>query len=146
MKGDAQGGPERTRLRQAFVVSQVAFSLVLVIGAGLFVRGLQRAATIDPGFDPHGVELAFVDLSLSGYTEVTGPAFAQQVVERVRGLPGVRDASLSAMMPLGMGRMGLGALSLPGAPPADRGRSKAACRLGGSTPTGTSSSRGTSRR
>ena len=125
MKGDAQGGPERTRLRQVFVVSQVAFSLVLVIGAGLFVRGLQRAATIDPGFDPHGVELASVDLSLSGYTDVTGPAFAQQIVERVRSLPGVRDASLSAMMPLGMGRMGLGALSLPGAPPADPGRSRA---------------------
>ena len=124
MKGDAQGGPERTRLRQAFVVSQVAFSLVLVIGAGLFVRGLQRAATIDPGFDPHGVELASVDLSISGYTDVTGPAFSEQIVERVRSLPGVRDASLSAMMPLGIGRMGLGALSLPGAPPPDAGRSR----------------------
>ena len=42
--------------------------------------------------------------------------FAQQVVERVRALPGVASATVSAMMPLGMGRMGLGGLSLPGAP------------------------------
>jgi predicted permease len=116
LKADAQGGPERLRLRNAFVISQVAFSIVLVIGAGLFVRALQRASSIDPGFDPSGVELAFLDLSLSGYTETTGPAFAQQLIERVRTLPGVRDATMSAMMPLGMSRMGLGDLSLPGAP------------------------------
>jgi len=116
LKTDAQGGPDRVRLRQAFVVGQVALSLVLVVGAGLFVRGLQRAATIDPGFDPHGVELAFLDLSLSGYTDTTGAEFAQRIVERVRALPGVSDATLSAMMPLGLSRMGLGGLSLPGAP------------------------------
>ena len=44
LKSDAQGGPERSRLRHAFVVGQVAFSIVLVVGAGLFVRALQRAA------------------------------------------------------------------------------------------------------
>jgi hypothetical protein len=49
LKADAQGGPERMRLRNAFVISQVAFSIVLVVGAGLFARALQRAATIDPG-------------------------------------------------------------------------------------------------
>jgi hypothetical protein len=44
LKADAQGGPERLRLRNAFVISQVAFSIVLVVGAGLFVRALQRAS------------------------------------------------------------------------------------------------------
>src|SRR4051812_22703579 len=121
LKADAQGGPERMRLRNAFVVSQVAFSIVLVVGAGLFVRGLQRAATIDPGFDPRGIELAALDLSLSGYTEETGPVFAQQVVERVRAVPGVTAATISAVMPLGMTRMGLGGLSLPGAAMPERG-------------------------
>src|SRR5262249_1510578 len=52
LKTDALGGPERHRLRSAFVISQVAFSIMLVIGAGLFVRALERAARIDPGFDP----------------------------------------------------------------------------------------------
>ena len=117
LKADAQGGPERMRLRDAFVISQVAFSIVLIVGADLFGRALQRAATIDPGFDPRGVELAFLDLSLSGYTDATGPAFARQIVDRVRALPGVQSATASAVMPLGMGRMSLGELSLPGAPP-----------------------------
>ena len=85
-----------------------------------YARCSERAASI-PASMPRGVELAFLDLSLSGYTETTGPAFAQQLIERVRTLPGVRDATMSAMMPLGMSRMGLGGLSLPGAPmPADR--------------------------
>ena len=126
-------------------ISQVAFSIVLVVGAGLFVRALQRARSIDPGFDPRGVELAFLDLSLSGYTETTGPAFAQQLVERVRALPGVRDATMSAMMPLGMSRMGLGGLSLPGAPMPTAGP-PGPPPPAGSTRTGTWSSRTTSRR
>ena len=115
IKADAQGGPERLRLRNAFVISQVAFSIVLVVGAGLFLRALQRASEIDPGFDPRGVELAALDLSLGGYTDTTGPVFARELVQRVRGIPGVQRATLSAVMPLGMSGLGLGALSVPGA-------------------------------
>lgn len=115
LKADAQGGPERLRMRNAFVVSQVAFSIVLVVGAGLFARALQRAASIDPGFDPRGPELATRDLSLGGYTDATGPVFTQQLVDRLRALPGVTAATLSAVVPLGLSRMGIGALSLPGA-------------------------------
>src|SRR5262245_27600286 len=84
LKADAQGGPERLRLRNAFVVSQVAFSIVLVVGAALFVRALQHAAHIDPGFDPRGVELAALDLSISGYTDETGRVFARELIQRVR--------------------------------------------------------------
>jgi predicted permease len=109
------GGPERMRLRNAFVVAQVALSIVLVAGGALFVRALQRAATIDPGFDPHGVELASLDLALGGYTDETGPLFARQLVERVRATPGVANASLAVQIPLGLGGMGLGRLMLPGA-------------------------------
>jgi predicted permease len=117
LKTDARGGGERQRLRNLFVVAQVALSLVLVIGAGLFVRALQRAGGIDAGFDPHGVELTTIDLSLGGYTEVTGPLFARELLTRVRSLPGVENASLAAMLPLAMGGMGLGTLHLPGTDP-----------------------------
>jgi predicted permease len=117
LKSDAQGGPERLRLRNAFVVSQVAFSLVLVVGAGLFVRALQRAADIDPGFDPRGVELAALDLSLAGYTSDTGRVFARELIQRVRELPGVQSATLAAMVPLGGGGLGLGGLAVPGVQP-----------------------------
>jgi hypothetical protein len=132
LKADGQGGPERTRLRNAFVISQVAFSIVLVVGAGLFGRALQRAATIDPGFDPRGLELAFLDLSLSGYTDTTGPPFAQQVVERVRALPGVQSATVSAICRCRVHRR--------------RRIAAGRRRPAGSRPTGTSSSRTTSRR
>lgn len=112
MKGESFG--ERLRLRNAFVVAQVALSIVLVAGGALFVRALQRASEIDPGFDPRGIELASLDFALGGYTEQTGPLFARQLVERVRAIPGVESASLAAQLPLGLGGMGLGTLTLPG--------------------------------
>jgi predicted permease len=103
----------RLRARHAFVVSQVAFSLVLIIGAGLFMRALQRAASIDPGFDPHGVELASVDLAQGGYTRTTGPLFARALVDRVRVLPAVSSASLATGVPGGFEVRG-GAVAIPG--------------------------------
>jgi predicted permease len=114
LKSDTQGGPERIWLRHAFVVSQVALSIVLVVGAGLFARALQRASEIDPGFDPHGVELATLDLSLGGYTADTGRVFARELLRRVRETPGVQAAALSAVMPLGDRGIGLGGLAVPG--------------------------------
>ena len=117
LKSDTQGGPERIWLRHAFVLSQVALSIVLVVGAGLFARALQRASEIDPGFDPHGVELATLDLSLGGYTADTGRVFARELIRRVRETPGVQAAALSAVMPLGDRGIGLGGLAVPGVEP-----------------------------
>ena len=117
LKADARGGPDRLRLRNAFVVGQVAFSIVLVVGAGLFVRALQRATEINPGFDPRGVELAALDLSLAGYTADTGRVFTRELIQRVRELPGVQSAALAAMVPLGGGGLGLGGLTVPGVQP-----------------------------
>jgi predicted permease len=117
LKADARGGPERLRMRNAFVVSQVAFSIVVVVGAGLFVRALEHATQIDPGFDPKGVELAALDLSLAGYTADTGRVFARELIQRVRELPGVESATLCAMVPLGGSGLGLGGLAVPGVQP-----------------------------
>jgi putative ABC transport system permease protein len=115
LKADAMGGPERSRLRSAFVVGQVAFSIMLVVAAILFVRALEKAGTIDAGFDPRGVELASLDLSLAGYTADTGPVFTRELIQRVRQAPGVESATLAAMVPLGNGGLGLGGLAVPGA-------------------------------
>src|SRR6185503_19403302 len=92
LKVDANASPERQRLRNVFVVAQVALSVILVAGAGLFVRALQRAHLIDPGFDARGVELVELDLSLAGYTDTTGPLFARELLQRVRTMPGVESA------------------------------------------------------
>jgi predicted permease len=115
LKAEAQPRAARQRLRGALVVGQVALSLALAACAFLFARGLQRAATIDPGFDPADIQLARLDLSLAGYRGERGAAFARELVERARALPGVRAASVAAMVPLGGGGLGLGPLALPGA-------------------------------
>jgi predicted permease len=112
LKDDAQGATGRSRLRHAFVVAQVAFSLVVVVAAGLFVRWLQ-AGSSDPGFDPHGVELATVDLSPAGYTDITGPLFARDVLERVRALPVVESATIARVLPGGFEGIRFG-LAVPG--------------------------------
>jgi predicted permease len=92
----------RVRLRYAFVVAQVTFSVVLVIVAGLFVRALQRAATIDPGFNSHGVELASIDVAQAGYTLATGPVFTQEMVDRLRALPDIQSVTVASGAPGGV--------------------------------------------
>jgi predicted permease len=103
----------RLRLRHAFVIGQVAFSIVLIIGAGLFVRALQRAASIDLGFDRHGVELMSIDLTQGGFTNMTGPPFVRELVERVRRLPGVQTATMASGLPGGF-EVRRQALTVPG--------------------------------
>ena len=100
LKDDAQAR-DRQRLRHAFVIAQVAFSLLLVVVAGLFVRALQAAGSADPGFDPRGVELASIDLLQAGYTATSGPPFARELVDRVRALPDVQQASIAVALPGG---------------------------------------------
>jgi predicted permease len=115
-----QGLAGRLRLRYVFILGQVAFSVVLVISAGLFVRALHRAASIDPGFDRHGVELASLDLTQAGYREASGTLFARELLERVRGLPQVETASLGSSLPGGF-EVWRESLTVPGgaAPPYD---------------------------
>ncbi len=106
--------PGRLRLRHAFLIGQVALSIVLVVVAGLFARALRGMASVDPGFDARGVEIAALDLSLGGYDETTGPIFAHDLVERVRAIPGVQAATIAAVLPGGFERIGLGGLGAPG--------------------------------
>ena len=91
----------RLRLRHAFVIGQVAFSIALIIPAGLFIRALHRAASIDPGFASHGVELISIDLTQGGYTNTTGRPFVRDLVDRVRLLPGVQAATVASVLPGG---------------------------------------------
>ena len=112
LKDDARV-PARLRLRQAFVIAQVALSILLVVIAGLFARALQRMGSMDPGFDAHGVELLSLDLPLAGYTETTAPPFARAVLDRVRRLPAVQVATIAAALPGGFERLGLGGIGGP---------------------------------
>jgi predicted permease len=99
LKQDEQGPADRLRLRSVFVVGQVAFSIVLVVVAALFVRALYRAGTVDRGFDAANVEA--VSLDLSPYSTGQGIEFARTLAERVRALPDVRAASVAERVPDG---------------------------------------------
>ena len=97
---DGSGAGRRARLRGAFVVGQLAMSLLLLVTAGLFARALQGALSIDPGFRPRGVAVGEVRLSPHGYDEARGAELYRQLLERVRARPGVRAASLASVLPL----------------------------------------------
>ncbi len=99
--GDAHA--RRSRLRGTLVVAQVALSLVLLIGAGLFVRSLQMALATNPGFNSTGVLLADLDLSLQGYDETQGLSLYARIIESVDSLPGVEAASVAAVVPVNPG-------------------------------------------
>jgi predicted permease len=107
-------GPSRLRLRNAFVVGQITMSLLLVIVAGLFFRALQHATSVQPGFDQERVDVVSLDFSVAGVKENAEAAFARELLTKVRALPGVEAATTAWDLPLDGGRMGLGALQLPG--------------------------------
>jgi predicted permease len=112
--GEAPGG--RSRLRNAFVVAQVAGSVVLLVAAGMFLRAMDRADSLDLGFDPHDVHLLTIDVSLHRYTPEETQAFFDQLLERAAALPGVQSAGLASMLPLGFGTAS-SMFTLPGREP-----------------------------
>jgi predicted permease len=96
-------GVRRSRLRHAFVVGQIALSLVLLIGAGLFARALQYGQTVYPGRDPETVLKVELDPRQQGYSVARAREFYQQLTERVAALPGVEAVSLARALQIGPG-------------------------------------------
>lgn len=118
LKDESVAGGGRSRLRSALVVTQVALSLVSLIAAGLFLRSLQKAQAVDPGFA--GAEqllLVSTDLSLTGKDDEAGQAVTHRLLERVRTLPGVVDASLASAVPLGFGGSSSSTMQIEGYAP-----------------------------
>jgi macrolide transport system ATP-binding/permease protein len=87
-------------LRSLLVIAQVAMSLVVLIGAGLFLRSLRNAQAINPGFDAPQVLALSLATGAQGYDENKSRLFYQQLVARVQALPGVQSASLAQSAPL----------------------------------------------
>jgi predicted permease len=102
LKEDAtasMGGRRPARLRGALATVQITVSLLLVIGAGLFVRSVREAGAIDLGFDPRGVVVLDVDSS-AGRTNAQSLQLFRDVLHRVEGLHGVTAAAVSTRAPL----------------------------------------------
>ena len=98
------GKPGRFNLRNALVVVQVAFSFVLLIGAGLFGRSLQKAQVIDPGFYTGPAALLWPMTELSGYdTPEQQRDFARTAEERLLAHPAIDYVAMADRVPLGAG-------------------------------------------
>ena len=99
-------GQARTQIKSLLVVGQVALSLLLLIGAGLLLRSFGRLLGVDPGFDAHNVLTMNISLPTVRYSRPAQQiAFFDEVLRRVSVLPGVRDAAISAALPLSSKRI-----------------------------------------
>lgn len=97
LKDSPESGERSARftLKQVLVVTEVTLSLLLLITAGLFVRSLQSAQAIDPGFEVEKLVSAPLNVNLLRYTQEQGRDFYRRVVDRVEHLPGVEAASVA---------------------------------------------------
>lgn len=93
------GGHRRTKLQRTLLVAQAALSVVLLVGAGLFVRSLRNVATLRMGFDTENVLVASIDVSKMSGEPGQFRQFWNDAAERVRGIPGVASVSLAMTTP-----------------------------------------------
>jgi putative ABC transport system permease protein len=101
LKQEGRGdlGGHRNRLRHLLVVSEVALALVLLIGAGLLIKSFSRLNEVNPGFRTDGV-LTFQVTLAEGKSSPQKVNFIEQIVERLKALPGVQAAAATDSLPL----------------------------------------------
>jgi macrolide transport system ATP-binding/permease protein len=97
------GGGGRAWVRSGLVLVQVSLSFVLLVGAGLLLQSLQKIRTSSPGFSTHGVLFTAVDLVSAGYDAQRAQNFQDELLDRVKRMPGVESASFARATPLGYG-------------------------------------------
>jgi len=100
---NASGGRGKSRLTGALVVAQISLSLLLLIGAGLFIRSFISAQQFNPGFNPEHVLLESYDLFSGGYDEAAGIQFNRRFLARLQAVPGVQSATVTSRVPLDIG-------------------------------------------
>jgi predicted permease len=106
--GSVGGARRPSRLRGMLVVSQLALSVILLVGGALFVRSLIAARSMDFGFDLTSRAFMSVNLGLQGYDEARGRKFYDDVIARVRSLPDVVSASWGFPVPFDTYGRGIG--------------------------------------
>jgi len=111
----------RLGLGKTLIVAQVALSLLLLVGAGLFVRTLNNLENVHAGFNQRNLLLFGIDPTQVGYQDQRLAGFYQELTRRIEALPGVRSVSMSAMTLVGGGAW-IGGFHIPGhKPKADQG-------------------------
>lgn len=97
--GKATSGGRQQRFRNALVVLEIALSLVLLVGAGLLLRGFLRLSGTPPGFVAENVLTAHVSVPIDRLDQSTPQVF-RPLLEKVRAIPGVQSAGLISMLPI----------------------------------------------
>ena len=117
LKAGTRGSSQGVRSHRALnllMVSEMAIALVLLVSAGLCVRGFQRARQLDLGFNPHNVLYANLNLVPNGYSAQHARAFDQALQDRLRSVPGILDAAFVNTPPLGPGGTFSGTVDVEG--------------------------------
>lgn len=97
--GARDGTQRRSRLRSGLVVAQAALTVVLLVGAGLFVRSLRNVQAVPRGFDPEHVVVVDLGLDRVGFPPAEVQRLTEVARERLRHAPGVREAALATSVP-----------------------------------------------
>lgn len=118
-RGAGSGRLGRVDLRSALVVSQVSASLLLLVGAGLFLKSLRSAVSVDPGFAIQGIATASLSLGPEGYSVQESMDFFAGLEERIRARPEVQATSLVDALPMTLAAGRRGGISVPGYEPAE---------------------------
>ncbi|HEV7377153.1 MAG TPA: ABC transporter permease [Pyrinomonadaceae bacterium] len=96
------GSMQRNRMRSVLVISEIALSLVLLIGAGLLFQSFRRLLEVSPGFEPEHVLTAEVSVSATKYPEKEQrAAFYHETLERIKAIPDVQAVGVVSPLPLG---------------------------------------------
>jgi putative ABC transport system permease protein len=116
----AIGDHSRHRLRYALIVAEIAFSLLLLAGSGFFIRGLQRVAATDPGWNTGGLLFGSLSLPQERYPRVEQRRLLQErLLQRVSELPGVERVAIATTLPIDANHVSGGiAIEGRGDPPA----------------------------
>jgi putative ABC transport system permease protein len=115
--GGLVAGSGRSRVRSVLVFVQVALSFVLIAGTGLLLRSLVQIQNSDPGFSTRNVVVSTADLFSAGYKVDRAKIFYEQLLERIRALPGVQSAALARVRPFSYADYESAALEIEGYQP-----------------------------
>ena len=100
VKGAGGDGRRHGRLRAAFLIAQVSLSVLLLICAGLFIRGFRHARSIDTGFDGDRILTASIDLETRGYSAARGRELIRLLTSRLEAAPGVASVNVLDIVPV----------------------------------------------
>jgi len=94
----ATAGPSGTLLRRCLVAAEIALAMVLLVGAGLLIKGFSHLRAVDPGFNPQNVMTMYLQLPAARYAEIPRQTqFRRQLLDRLNAFPGVEAAMVSSV-------------------------------------------------